>query len=87
MLAARRRPAGPTAITLAGVAVILFFVIRVVPGNPIAMTLPPGATEADIARLAALYGLDKPLIAQFGIWVAGVTQGDFGTSITSSAGA
>lgn len=51
-----------TAITLAGVAVIVFFVIRVVPGNPIAMMLPPGATEEDIARLSALYGLDKPLI-------------------------
>ena len=72
-----------TAITLAGVAVIVFFVIRVVPGNPIAMMLPPGATEEDIARLTALYGLDKSIPAQFGIWVAGVLQGDFGTSITT----
>ncbi len=72
-----------TAITLAGVAVIVFFVIRVVPGNPIAMMLPPGATEADIARLSALYGLDKPIVTQFGIWLAGVLQGDFGTSITT----
>ena len=72
-----------TAITLAGVAVIVFFVIRVVPGNPIAMMLPPGATEEDIARLSALYGFDKPLITPFGIWVAGVMQGDFGTSITT----
>jgi peptide/nickel transport system permease protein len=72
-----------TAVTLAGVAVIVFFVIRVVPGNPIAMMLPPGATDEDIARLTALYGLDKPLLAQFGIWVAGVLQGDFGTSITT----
>jgi len=40
-----------TAITLIGVAVIVFFVIRIVPGNPIAMMLPPGATEEDIARL------------------------------------
>lgn len=72
-----------TVVTLTGVAVIVFFVIRVVPGNPIAMMLPPGATEADIARLSALYGLDKPLVTQFGIWVAGVLQGDFGTSITT----
>jgi len=42
-----------TAITLFGVAVIVFVVIRVVPGNPIAMMLPPGATDADIARLQA----------------------------------
>ena len=72
-----------TAVTLTGVAVIVFFVIRVVPGNPIAMMLPPGATKADIARLSALYGLDKPIPQQFLIWVQGVLQGDFGTSITT----
>ncbi len=72
-----------TAVTLAGVAVIVFFVIRVVPGNPIAMMLPPGATDADIAQLTALYGLDKPIWQQFFIWVSGVVQGDFGTSITT----
>jgi peptide/nickel transport system permease protein len=72
-----------TAITLIGVAVIVFVVIRVVPGNPIALMLPPGATEEDVARLTALYGLDKSLPAQFLIWVQGVVQGDFGTSITA----
>ena len=46
-------------ITLFGVAVVVFVVIRVAPGDPIAMMLPPGATDADIARLRALYGLDK----------------------------
>lgn len=72
-----------TAITLIGVAVIVFVVIRVVPGNPIALMLPPGATEDDIARLTALYGLDKSIPAQFLIWLQGVLQGDFGTSITT----
>ena len=72
-----------TAITLFGVAVIVFVVIRVVPGNPIAMMLPPGATEADIARLQALYGFDKSIFQQFVIWLSGVMQGDFGTSIST----
>ncbi|MFA9231322.1 MAG: ABC transporter permease, partial [Microgenomates group bacterium] len=72
-----------TAVTLFGVAVIVFFVIRVVPGNPIAMMLPPGATDADMAQLTALYGLDKSTPQQFLIWGAGVLQGDFGNSITS----
>ncbi|MCB1406897.1 MAG: ABC transporter permease, partial [Rhodobacteraceae bacterium] len=72
-----------TIITLFGVAVIVFVVIRVVPGDPIAMMLPPGATEADIARLQALYGLDKSIPQQFFIWLSGVVQGDFGTSITT----
>ena len=71
-----------TAVTLLGVAVIVFFVIRVVPGNPIAMMLPPGATAEDIANLTAIYGLDKSIPQQFFIWCAGVLGGDFGTSIT-----
>ncbi|WP_431301110.1 ABC transporter permease [Tabrizicola sp. BL-A-41-H6] len=72
-----------TAITLIGVAVIVFVVVRVVPGNPIAMMLPPGATDDDIARLTAQYGLDKTIPEQFLIWAGGVLHGDFGTSITA----
>lgn len=72
-----------TAVTLIGVAVIVFVVVRIVPGNPIAMMLPPGATEEDIARLTAFYGMDKSIPEQFLIWAAGVLQGDFGNSITS----
>ena len=72
-----------TGITLFGVAIVVFFVIRVVPGNPIAMMLPPGATEADIARLQAQYGFDKTIPEQFVIWLGGVLRGDFGTSITT----
>lgn len=72
-----------TLITLFGVAVIVFVVIRVVPGNPIAMMLPPGATAEDIARLEALYGFDKSIFQQFLIWLGGVMQGDFGMSIST----
>jgi len=72
-----------TCLTLFGVAVIVFFVIRVVPGNPIAMMLPPGATEADVTRLQAQYGFDKSIPEQFFIWLSGVLQGDFGTSIST----
>ncbi|HMM62518.1 MAG TPA: ABC transporter permease [Mesorhizobium sp.] len=72
-----------TLVTLFGVAVIVFVVIRVVPGNPIAMMLPPGASEADIARLSALYGLDRSIFEQFVIWFGNVLHGDFGTSIST----
>jgi dipeptide transport system permease protein len=71
-----------TGVTLLGVAIIVFVVIRVVPGNPIAMMLPPGATDADIERLKALYGFDKSILEQFWIWFANVLHGDFGSSIT-----
>jgi hypothetical protein len=73
------------AVTLIGVAVVVFFVIRVVPGDPIAMMLPPGASDEDIDRLRALYGLDKSIFEQFWIWVGGILQGDFGTSISLAA--
>jgi peptide/nickel transport system permease protein len=68
--------------TLAGVAIIVFVLIRVVPGNPIAMMLPPGATDADIERLKALYGLDRSLVEQFVIWAREALTGNFGTSIS-----
>lgn len=71
-----------TLVTLFGVAVVVFVVIRVAPGDPIAMMLPPGATQEDIDRLRALYGLDKSIFQQFWIWVGGILRGDFGTSIS-----
>jgi ABC-type dipeptide/oligopeptide/nickel transport system permease component len=69
-------------ITLAGVAIIVFVLLRVVPGDPVAMMISPGASAADIAALKAHYGLDAPLLTQFGIWVRGILTGDFGLSIT-----
>jgi peptide/nickel transport system permease protein len=46
------------------------------------MMLPPGASDADIALLTAHYGLDKPIMTQFWIWLGRALQGDFGTSIS-----
>ncbi len=68
--------------TLFGVSVIVFVLLRVVPGDPIAMMIPPGATEADIEHLRQLYGLDKPIFEQYLTWFAEVLRGDFGTSIS-----
>ena len=52
------------AVTLLGVSVVVFVIIRVAPGDPIAMMLPPGASQADIDRLRALYGLDRSIVEQ-----------------------
>ena len=70
------------AITLAGVAVIIFVLLRVVPGDPIAMMISPGASPADIAALRAHYGLDASLPVQFLVWARDLLRGDFGTSIS-----
>src|SRR5450432_2498737 len=68
--------------TLVGVAVIVFVLLRVVPGDPIAMMIPPGASAADIDRLRAFYGLDRSIPEQFVIWLGQALQGDFGRSIS-----
>src|SRR6202142_1588712 len=68
--------------TLFGVAVIVFVLLRVVPGDPIAMMIPPGATPADIARLRAFYGLDQPIPQQFVTWFGQALSGNFGRSIS-----
>jgi ABC-type dipeptide/oligopeptide/nickel transport system permease component len=69
-------------VTLLGVAVIVFVLLRVVPGDPIAMMIAPGASPADIAALRDRYGLGEPIPMQFVIWLGGVVTGDFGTSIS-----
>jgi peptide/nickel transport system permease protein len=69
-------------VTLLGVMVIVFVLVRVVPGDPIAMMISPGATQADILALRAHYGLDLPIWRQFFIWFGQVLQGNFGTSIS-----
>ncbi len=68
--------------TLLGVAVIVFVLLRVVPGDPIAMMIPPGAGQEDIDRLRQHYGLDGPLLRQFVAWLGDLARGDLGTSIS-----
>ncbi len=68
--------------TLFGVMVIVFVLVRVVPGDPIAMMIAPGASDADILALRARYGLDLPIWQQFGVWFEQVLGGNFGTSIS-----
>ena len=71
-----------TIVTLFGVAIVVFLLLRVAPGDPIAMMISPGAGPDDVAALRARYGLDAPPIIQFWIWLHGILMGDFGTSIS-----
>jgi len=70
------------ALTLLGVSVVVFVLMRVVPGDPVAMMIPPGASSEDIAHLRAFYGLDRSIPEQFAVWLGKAVQGDFGTSIS-----
>ena len=64
--------------TLFIIITISFFAIRLAPGGPFddEQTLPPEIK----ANLEAAYGLDRPLIEQYGRYLAGLVQGDFGPS-------
>jgi ABC-type dipeptide/oligopeptide/nickel transport system permease component len=73
---------GKAAITLAGVGVAIFVLLRVVPGDPIAMMISPGASPADIAALRAHYGLDASIGQQFVVWARDLLRGDLGVSIS-----
>lgn len=68
--------------TLFGVVVVVFVLLRVVPGDPIAMMVVGEASPQDIAALRELYGLDKPLPQQFLIYLGQLLRGDFGVSIS-----
>jgi peptide/nickel transport system permease protein len=70
------------AATLLGVAVIVFVLLRVAPGDPIAMMIAPGASPGDIVALRARYGLDSSIPVQFAVWLKAILSGDFGTSIS-----
>jgi ABC-type dipeptide/oligopeptide/nickel transport system permease component len=57
----------------------IFFFVRVT-GDPAALLVEPGASEADIAAIHQQFGLDKPLWVQYGLFMANLFHGDFGQS-------
>jgi peptide/nickel transport system permease protein len=66
------------------VAVFVFFLLRFAPGDPAAIIAGDDATVEQIAAVRAKLGLDRPVLEQFGLWLWGMLQGDFGTSIFSN---
>jgi peptide/nickel transport system permease protein len=70
--------------TLIGVAVLTFFMLRVVPGDIVEVKLRGdggNVTQEAIETERHRLGLDRPLIVQFGDWMAGLVTFDFGTSM------
>ena len=68
-------------VVMALVAVLVFMLTRAASGDPIAVLLGDQATAEDISRVQKIYGLDKPLPVQFGLWVNQLFQGNLGDSI------
>lgn len=69
--------------TLLIVSISVFLLIRLIPGDPAALLLGDLASDESINALRSKLGLDQGIIAQFGIWFAGILTGDFGVSIST----
>lgn len=71
--------------TLLLVAVMVFFLVRMIPGDPALLILGDDASAEEIAGLRASLGLDQPVPLQFLYWLGNVIQGDLGHSISNGA--
>jgi peptide/nickel transport system permease protein len=69
---------------MAVVALFVFFLLRLAPGDPAAIIAGEDATSEAIAAVRSKLGLDRPLVEQFVVWVWALLQGDMGVSIFSN---
>jgi len=81
LLIARR--IGTGILTLLIVSAVVFFITSLLPGDAAQMVLGQSATPETVAALRQQLGLDKPLPIRYLHWLAGMLQGDFGTSFAS----
>lgn len=66
------------------VAVVVFLMLRLAPGDPAAVLAGDIASPDDVKRIRTALGLDQPIHTQFAIWMGRLAQGDLGTSIISN---
>jgi len=71
--------------TLLGVATLVFAFLHLVPGDPVEIMLGESAAPADVAELRRELGLDRPLLVQYGRFLAHAARGDLGRSIVYRA--
>lgn len=67
--------------TFAFILVVVFALVRLLPGDPASAILGDRALDKDVNRINAELGLDKPVAVQFGLFVRDIAAGDLGTSI------
>lgn len=72
------------AATLIVVAAVVFFLMRLIPGDPVLNWLGSNYDKADYDRLKAFYGLDLPVWQQFFVWVQRLLHGDLGASVLTN---
>lgn len=62
---------------------LIFFISRIIPGDPARLALGPRATQAAVDNLREEMHLNEPLVKQYFLWLSDVFKGDFGQSLTS----
>nr|WP_310617227.1 ABC transporter permease [Pantoea cypripedii] len=74
---------GQSVLVLLGVSLLIFFSLHLT-GDPAALMMPPGSSQQEIANFRHSMGFDRPLLWQYGHYLSGVLQGDFGESLRYS---
>jgi peptide/nickel transport system permease protein len=78
------RRIGASCLLLIFTSIVIFVVLRVIPGDPTSVKLGlPGVTKAQVQELRHQLGVDKPIAVQYLKWVGGALHGDFGRSYFS----
>lgn len=77
------RRIGYTLITLWGLTLITFILTRVVPGDPARVAAGPQARQEQVEQIRKIYGLDKPIWIQYGVYMKNLLRGDLGKSLWS----
>jgi len=67
--------------TLIGVSIIVFLLVRMLPGDAVTMLLQDYSYASDADAMRARLGLDRPIYVQYTEWLGGVVRGDLGTSL------
>src|SRR5207302_7688267 len=72
-------------LTLFGISVIIFLLLRVMPGNIVDVLYDAAGyvNPREKAKIEAELGLDKPIVVQYGAWIGGLARGDLGYSFVS----
>lgn len=65
---------------LLGVSLVVFFMVRAIPGDPAQIMLGQQATQAQVAQVRENMGLDKPIFVQYGLFLKDALRGDLGSS-------
>ncbi|MBO9356858.1 ABC transporter permease subunit [Bordetella petrii] len=65
------------------VAVVVFAMLRLTPGDPAAILAGDDATGAQLEQIRKSMGLDQPILTQFGVWMGKLARGDLGVSLLS----